>query len=294
MTKKHSGFVGIVGEPNVGKSTLLNALIGEKLAGVSPKPQTTREIVRGILSDKRGQAVYLDMPGLHQPKDKIGGWMMREVEKNLPEVDLIYYMARPRLPGATERRILDMLEQTKLPVILLVNQIDCFKKSEVLPILDEYQNLFPFKEFIPISAKEGLQLDIVVEKTFEHLPEGDPLFPEDQISDQNERFLVCELIREKLYIHTKKEVPYSTFIQIDKFSQRNDKLIDIEATVVVERESQKAIVVGAKGQTMKLIGSEARKDIENLLGCKVFLKLWAKAEQNWKDNRHMLRKFGYS
>lgn len=290
---KHSGFVGIIGQPNVGKSTLLNQLVGEKLAGVSARPQTTREIIRGILSEPEGQAVFLDTPGLHKPTDAIGSWMVNEVEKTLTDVDLLYFMVRPKPAQPFERKIVEMIKESGVPCFLLVNQVDRFKKQDILPVLDEYQNLHNFAEFIPISALTGLQVNIVVEKTFEYLPECPPLFPEDQISDQNERFIAAELIREKLYHFTHEEVPYSTLVFIDRFEERNEKLIDIEATIIVERDSQKAIVIGKKGQNLKDIGQAAREDLEKFLGRKVFLQLWAKTMPDWKSDKRKLKKFGF-
>ena len=291
--KKHSGFVGIIGEPNVGKSTLLNRLIGEKLSAVSSKPQTTRQTIRGIMTRQEGQAIFLDTPGFHQPKDKIGGWMMDEIKKTLHNVELIYLMVRPKQLGKYEQQMIHLLEACSVPVFLLINKMDLVKKTGALPVIEEYQSHYPFKEYIPISAETGEHVSLLIEETFKYLPEAELYFPEDQISDQHERMIVAELIREKLYHHTHEEVPYSTTVEINKFQARNDKLIDIEATVIVERDSQKAIVIGKKGANMKLIGTEARKDIEALLGKKVFLKLWARTELDWKSSNHKLKEYGY-
>lgn len=290
---RRSGFVVILGRPNVGKSTLLNQLVGEKIAGVSPKPQTTRHSIRGIVSHPEGQILYLDTPGLHDPRDAMGNWMMQEAQKSLEDADVIYWMVLPGNIHPYDQKIMEMLKKNSRPVFLLVNQIDRFPKPEILPVLDYYSKAFPFKELIPVSAKKGDQIEILVGKTFEYLPEGEPHFPEDQISDQNERFIVSELIREKIFRFTSEEVPYGTAVTIDTFKDRNEQLIDIEATVVVERDSQKSILIGKKGQMMKEIGQAAREDIERLLGKKVFLKLWVKTMEKWKENPASLKHLGY-
>lgn len=291
--KRHSGFVVILGRPNVGKSTLLNCLVGEKLAGVSPKPQTTRQCIRGIVSRPEGQVLYLDTPGLHDPRDPLGTWMMNEAHKSLEDADLVYWMVLPGAIHPYDEKILKIVKGLKIPVILLVNQVDRYPKPEVLPVLSFYSQAFEFKELIPISAKNGQQVDVLLAKTFENLPEGQPLFPEDQISDQSERFIVSELIREKIFKLTSEEVPYATAVVIDSFKDRNDKLIDIQATVVVEKDSQKAILIGRQGQMMKEIGQTAREDIERFLQKKVFLQIWVKTMEHWKRDAGTLRQVGY-
>ena len=291
--KPHSGFVAIIGRPNVGKSTLLNRLIGEKIAGVSPKPQMTRDVIRGILTQKEGQVVFLDTPGLHDPRDLLGSHMVRAAQKTLEEADLIYFMVLPQSPHPFEEKILAMLHRVNRPAILLVNQVDRFPKPAVLPVLDHYQKAYAFRELIPISAKEGTQLDVLLQATFALLPEHPPLFPEDQISDQNERFLITEIIREKIYQQTGQEVPYAAAVIIESFEERSEKLIAIRAVVVVERESQKAIMVGKKGEKMRTIGQAARLDMEKFLGKKVFLELWVKVASNWKKDKTELGRLGY-
>ena len=293
MTATKSGFVAIIGRPNVGKSTLLNHLVGQKLAGVSPKPQTTREVIRGIVTRPEGQILFLDTPGLHDPRDLLGNWMVNEAEKSLEEADLVYWLVLPEEPHPYELRILEIVKKLKMPVFLLVNQIDRFPKDQMLPVLAYYQEAFNFKELIPISAKTGEQVDILIKATFENLPEGPMLFPEDQISDQNERFLAAEIIREKLYHYTAEEIPYATTVFIDEFKDRNERLADIQATIIVERESQKPIVIGKNGQMIKEIGQAARLDIEKLIGKKVFLQLWVKTLPHWKSDRNSLRNLGF-
>jgi GTP-binding protein Era len=292
--EKHSGFVSIVGRPNVGKSTLLNRLVGEKLAGVSPKPQTTRGPVRGILSRPEGQAVFLDTPGLHSPRDPLGRWMVQEIEKSLEGADLIYWMVMPVMPepGADED-FLKLLSAKKMPVFLLVNQVDRFPKPEVLPVLDHYQKIFDFRELIPISAAHGDQVDVLIAQTFPALPAAEPYFPEDQISDQNERFIVGEMIREKIFQLTHQEIPYGTAVIVEEFQERNERLVAIGATVVVEKDSHKGIVLGQRGEMMKRIGQRARQDIERFLGKKVYLEMWVKVMPGWRQDEQSLKKLGY-
>ncbi|HNX68055.1 MAG TPA: GTPase Era [Candidatus Omnitrophota bacterium] len=296
MSQTKTGHIAIIGRPNVGKSTLLNYLVGEKLAGTSAKPQTTRDVIRGILtvqdgnvfqSPLRGQMIFLDTPGVHQPQDSLGEGMIREVRHSLEEADLIFWMAYPKPVGDTERAILKWVQDLSTPVFLLINQIDRFKKDQLLVALDSFSKVFPFKEFIPISAKTGENVKVLVQKTLEYLPEGEYLYPEDQLSGQNVRFHVQEMIREKLYHFLGQELPYDATVRIDEFKEE-EKITRIHATIVVERESQKAIVIGQGGEKIKQIGTAARLDIEKFLGKKVFLQLWAKSISDWKNNRHFL------
>lgn len=294
-TEKRSGFVAIIGRPNVGKSTLLNRLVGEKLAGVSPKPQTTRNCIRGILTRPEGQIVFVDTPGLHEPRDLLGNWMVREAEKSFAEVDLILWLVLPGTPHPYEEKILETLRTFAGPVFLLVNQIDRFPKPQILPVLDSYHKAYPFRELIPISSKTGDQLELLIQKTFEYLPVSPPLFPEDQVSDQNERFIAGEILREKLFLFTGEEIPYATAVVIESFKEREDQdhLVDIKATVIVDKESQKPIVIGKGGQKLKQIGTSARVDMEKFLGKKVFLQLWVKIMPHWKQDQTALRRLGF-
>ncbi len=293
MEKTKSGFVAIVGRPNVGKSTLLNRLVGEKLAGVSPKPQTTRPVIRGILTRDEGQVIYLDTPGHHDPHDSLGRWMIGEIQKSLDSVDLLYFMVLPRDVHPLDKRLLQTIEAARLPTFLVVNQIDRFAKPEILPVLEHYHLLHPFKEMIPISAKDGDQVDLLIQKTFEHLPEGPLLFDPEQVSDQEERLFVGEMIREKLFHLTEQEIPYATSVSVESFKEREDGLISIQATIVVERDSQKAIVIGKGGAKLKEIGTVSRLEIEAFLGKKVFLELWVKTISHWKSDQAALRRLGY-
>ena len=291
--EKRSGFVAIIGRPNVGKSTLLNRLIGEKLAGVSPKPQTTRNCIRGILSREEGQIIFVDTPGLHEPRDLLGDWMAGEARKSLAEVDLVYWIILPGPPHPYEEKILEILRAVSLPVFLLVNQIDRFAKPEILPALDFYHKAYSFRELIPISAKTREQIDLLIRKTFEYLPSSPPLFPEDQISDQNERFIAGEILREKLFLFTGEEIPYATAVVIESFKEREDGLIDIKAAIIVDKESQKAIVIGKKGQKLKQIGRAARLDMEKFLGKRIFFQAWVKTMPHWKRDKAALRRLGF-
>lgn len=297
MSEKKVGHVAIIGRPNVGKSTLLNNLVGEKLAGTSAKPQTTRDVVRGILtipdgskveSPYAGQIIFLDTPGVHQPKDALGAGMVREVQQSLSDADLLYWMVYPKSMGDAERVILKWVQEVSIPVFLLVNQIDRFPKDDLLVALDSYQKAFAFKEFIPISAKTGENVKTLIQQTLKYLPSGEFIYPEDQLSDQNVRFHVQEMIREKLYHFLGEELPYDGAVRIDEFKE-DGKITRIHATIVVERDSQKAIVIGKGGEKIKQIGMAARLDIERFLGKKVFLELWCKVIPGWKSNINFLR-----
>lgn len=297
MAETRVGHVAILGRPNVGKSTLLNYLVGEKLAGTSAKPQTTRDVVRGILtvrdgsevgSPHRGQIVFLDTPGVHRPKDALGEGMVRDVQRSLSDADLLFWMVYPKAMGEDERVILKWVKEVRVPVFLLVNQIDHFPKDDLLVALDSYQKAFAFKEFIPVSAKTGENVKTLVRLALEHLPQGEFLYPEDQLSDQHVRFHVQEMIREKLYHFLGAELPYDGAVRIDEFKEE-EKIDRIHATIVVERDSQKAIVIGKGGEKIKRIGMAARLDIERFLGKKVFLELWCKAIPGWKSNPAFLR-----
>ncbi len=296
------GAVTILGRPNVGKSTLLNCLVGEKLAGISAKPQTTRDVVRGILtvedgkevsSPYRGQIIFLDTPGIHRPQDLLGEEMLRDVRDSLEQADLIYWMVYPLPMKGPEREILKWIEKLSVPVFLLINQVDRFPKSDILLAIDSFQKAYSFREYLPISAKTGEQIPLLIQKTLEYLPKGEFLFPEDQLSDQSQRFHVQEMIREKIFLHTGEEIPYATTVRIEQFQEEAVPL-HIAATIIVERESQKGIVVGKGGEKIKQIGQAARLDIEKFLGQKVFLELWVKVVPNWKTNRAFLREMKQS
>ncbi len=297
MPETKAGRVAIIGRPNVGKSTLLNRLVGEKIAGTSAKPQTTRDVIRGILtvtdgrefeSPYRGQIVFLDTPGVHQPKDVLGAGMIRNVHESLESADLLYWMVYPKAMGDAEREILKWVKGLSIPVFLLVNQIDHFPKDDLLVALDSFQKVYAFKEFIPVSAKTGENIKALIRQTLAYLPQGEFIYPEDQISDQNIRFHAQEMIREKLYHFLGAELPYDGAVRIDEFKEEA-KITRIRATIVIERESQKAIVIGKGGEKIKRIGTAARLDLEKFLGRKVFLELWCKVIPGWKTNTAFLR-----
>jgi len=290
---KKSGYITIVGRPNVGKSTLLNYLVGQKLAGTSAKPQTTRDVIRGILTEPRGQIVFIDTPGVHRPHDLLGERMVKGAEGSLKGADVIFFMIVPHFAEEEEHRILNWIKQQKAPAFLVINQVDRFPRDKILPVIESYQLLHTFQEYIPISAKQGIQIPLLLEKAFDNLPVGEPFFPEDQLSDQSERFHVQEMIREKVFRRLGQEVPYSTAVRMDSFKEDVGKKIEIQAAIVVERDSQKKIVIGAGGEKIKQIGIDARVDIEKFLGRKVILKLWVRVRENWKDNPGLLKEYGH-
>lgn len=293
MAAFRSGFISIVGRPNAGKSTLLNRLVGERLAAVSKKPQTTRGIVRGILTAPQGQAVFLDTPGFHEPRDPLGRWMVGEIQKSLSDCDLLYWMVFPQLPEGDERKFIKMTKNVSVPLFLLINQVDLVPKPAVLPVIDAYQKLHPFQEIIPLSALKGDNISVLVKKTFETLPEHPAYFPEEILTDQDERTIVSEMIREKIFRFTGEEIPYSSAVKIEEFHERSEKLVAIKAAIVVEKDSQKAIVVGKGGEKIKQIGGEARREIERFLGKKVFLELWVETMKSWKKDPAAMRRLGF-
>ena len=309
----HCGFAAIIGRPNVGKSTLLNRLIGEKLAIVSPKPQTTRNRILGIVSRPSYQLAFLDTPGVHRAKGGLNRYMVETALSAISEVDAVLFVieAATRADGRVEvgegnQLILQRLEWAKKPVVLAINKIDAIEKKFLLPIIDAYRQLFSFAEIFPISATRGEGVDALEQRLAELLPEGPALFPPDMITDQAERFLVGELIREQILRHCREEVPYSTAVLVDHFdeSEREPErpalpgklagLVRIDATVFVERESQKAIVIGKGGQMLKTIGAAARAEIEQMLGTHVYLALLVKVERRWSERQEALRRMGYS
>ena len=289
----HSGFVSIIGKPNVGKSTLLNRLVGERLAAVSKKPQTTRGVIRGILTTPQGQAIFLDTPGIHDPRDPLGRWMIAEIRKSIQDADLIYWMVFPQIPRREDQELVEEFKKIKTPVFLLINQMDRVAKPQVLPVIDQFRKFFPFREIIPISALQGDNIPILVRRTFEELPENPPFFPEEMMTDQNERTVVSEMIREKLFRFTGEEIPYSSAVEIEEFKERSERLVAIKAVLIVEKDSQKSILIGKGGAKIKQIGQEARREIENFLGKKVFLELWVKTLKDWKKDPTTMKRLGF-
>lgn len=292
-----SGYVSVVGRPNVGKSTLLNAIIGEKISAISSKPQTTRQNITFIHTDDDSQIIFLDTPGIQRPKNKLGEFMLTESKESIDEADVITYIVdTSKKIGKAERSIIDILKeyQDKLPIILLINKVDTIKKDELLEIISMYADEGIFNEIIPISAMKNDGVDIYIETLKKYLKPGPMYYPEDMITDKNERFIVAEIIREKGLRYLNEEVPHGLAISIEKFKKREDKNIyDIEANIYVERDSHKGILIGKGGSMLKRIGTEAREDAERLLDAKVNLQIWVKVEKNWRERDNLVKRFGY-
>ncbi|TDL34509.1 GTPase Era [Jeotgalibacillus sp. S-D1] len=295
QNKHKSGFISIVGRPNVGKSTFLNRVIGQKIAIMSDKPQTTRNKIQGVLTTNESQMIFIDTPGIHKPKHKLGDFMIKMATNTFREVDLILFMVNvDEGLGRGDEFIMDLLKDVKTPVFLVLNKIDMIHPDKLLPIIDDYRNRQTFKEVVPISALEGNNVETLLEQIQGHLPEGPQYYPADQITDHPERFIISELIREKALHLTREEVPHSIAVSIEKISKEEGKeLINVMATIIVERDSQKGIVIGKRGAMLKEIGQRAREDIENLLGSKVYLELWVKVQKDWRNKMNNLRDFGF-
>ncbi len=289
--KFKSGFVSIVGRPNTGKSTLLNSLLGEKIAIISDKPQTTRNRILGIVNRPGTQMVFMDTPGIHKPMHKMNEFMVDTALRTYNEVDVILLIVEATTPpGGGDLFIIETLSKVKTPVFLLINKIDLINKERLLPLMQEYSKLYPFAEIIPISALQN-DLGSLVEAVMNRLPAGPQYFPNDQITDQPERFIVAELVREKIFELTKEEIPYSTAVIIEEMKEEPD-ITRIHAVIYVERDSQKGIVIGKNGSMLKQIGTLARQDAEKLLGTKIFLKLHVKVKKGWREDERMLKNIG--
>ncbi|MCX6354947.1 MAG: GTPase Era [Candidatus Aureabacteria bacterium] len=287
------GFVAIVGKPNVGKSTLLNRLVGQKLAIVTPKPQTTRDPIRGIMTLPDAQIVFVDTPGLHRPKDALGDYMVRGARRSFGEADAVYLMVEPDEIQPQDREVVEMLRTCKAPILLLINKVDAVAGPALLPVIAAYKDLLPFREIIPLSAQRGDNVQLLIKITIELLPEGEKVFEDDLLSDQPTRFAVGEMIREKVFSFIHQEIPYGTAVLMEGMKERDDGIVMISATIVAERESQKGILIGKSGAMIKRIGSAARQDIELFLGKKVFLDLRVKIIRDWKKDEQRLKQFGY-
>lgn len=290
-----SGFVTLIGRPNVGKSTLMNQLIGQKIAITSEKPQTTRNRIQTVYTDERGQIIFLDTPGIHKAKNKLGEYMVHVAERTLKEVDLILWLVEPTtFIGAGERHIAEQLNQVDTPVILVINKIDTIKKEEILTCIDTYKEQCKFAEIIPVSALKGENKEELLCLLFSYLPEGPQYYEEDTITDQPERQITAELIREKALRLLSDEIPHGIAVAIDQMKERpGGRLMDIDATIICERDSHKGIVIGKQGAMLKRIGTAARIEIENLLDMKVNLKLWVKVKKDWRDSDFLLKNYGY-
>ncbi|VBB06080.1 Hypothetical protein LUCI_1295 [Lucifera butyrica] len=289
-----SGFVAVIGRPNVGKSTLVNSLIGQKVAIMSDKPQTTRNKILCILTLPDAQILFIDTPGIHKPKHKLGELMLRAAENTLKEVDVVLFVVDATAKkGPGEQYILDRLANIHTPVILVINKIDQIAKTEILPIIEQYSSLYSFRGIVPVSALEKNNLDAAVAEVKKYLQPGPQYYPEDMITDQPERLLIAELIREKVLHLTREEIPHAIAVDIEEIATRANENLYIRATIYVERESQKGIVIGAGGSLLKEIGKLARQDIENLLGSKAYLDLWVKVKKDWRNRDGILHSFGY-
>lgn len=290
----HSGFVAILGRPNVGKSTFLNRVVGQKIAIMSDKAQTTRNKIQGIYTEDNAQIVFIDTPGIHKPHSRLGDFMVESALSTLNEVDAVLFMV-----NATQKRgrgddfIIERLKNVKKPIYLVINKIDQIHPDKLLQIMDDYRNTLDYAEVFPISALEGNNCPELIESLVNTLPEGPQYYPADQITDHPERFIAGELIREKVLELTREEVPHSVAVVVDRIHREDDEKVLVQATIVVERNSQKGIIIGKGGKMLKQIGVKARKDIELMLGDKVYLELWVKVQLNWKDRKADLAAFGY-
>ncbi|NWF98776.1 MAG: GTPase Era [Nitrospirae bacterium] len=289
----HSGYVAIAGRPNVGKSTLLNTLLGEKISIVTNKAQTTRNRILGIKNLPDAQIIFIDTPGIHKPIHKLGETMVRSAIEALDEVDIILFMSEPVEPKKGDRMIINLLGKINKPVFLIINKIDTVKKNELLPVINTFSELYRFAEIIPVSALKKDGTDLIIEKIVKYIPEGPKFYPDDVITDQVERFIASEIVREKLIELTEEEVPHSIAVEITKWEEREDGLISIRCNIYVERESQKAIIIGKGGTKLKEAGSRARQDMERLFNTKVFLELWVKVKKHWRNDIKILKELGY-
>ena len=290
-----SGFVTLIGRPNVGKSTLMNHLIGQKIAITSDKPQTTRNRIQTVYTDERGQIIFLDTPGIHKAKNKLGEYMVSVAEHTLKEVDVILWLVEPStLNGARERHIAEQLNKVKTPVMLVINKIDTVKKDEILTFIAAYKDICNFAEIIPVSALKEINIDDVKDCIFKYLPEGPQFYDEDTVTDQPMRQIAAELIREKALRMLDDEIPHGIAVVIDQMKERPNGLIDIDATIVCERESHKGIIIGKNGGKLKKIGTSARTEIQNLMDTQVNLKLWVKVRKEWRDSDLYMKNYGYN
>jgi GTP-binding protein Era len=290
-----TGFVTIIGRPNVGKSTLMNRLIGQKVAITSNKPQTTRNKIKTVYTDENGQIIFVDTPGIHKAKNKLGDYMVNVAQRTITEVDVILWLVEPTTYiGAGEQHIVNQLKQTKTPVILVINKIDTIKKEEVLKFIAAYKDLMDFAEIVPVSARTGNNTDELIKSIYKYLPYGPMYYDEDTLTDQPMRQIVAELIREKALHALDEEVPHGIAVTVERMKERPDgTMVDIDATIICERESHKGIIIGKQGAMLKKIGSNARYEIEKTMEQKVNLKLWVKVRKEWRDNDVMIKNFGY-
>ena len=289
-----SGFVAVVGRPNVGKSTLINALIDDKIVIVSDKAQTTRNRIVCVYTDEKKQIVFIDTPGIHKPKHKLGEFMVDQAVDSLREVEaVLFVVAANEKRGPGDNFVIEQLRKVNVPVFLIVNKIDTMEKQDLLEAIVSYENSYPFEAVVPISAKEKDNIEEVVNLLEKHLPEGPKYFPDDMITDQPERLIISDIVREKILLQTHDEIPHAIAVDVDEMKTRDDGTTYIRATIYVERDSQKGIIIGKQGAMLKLIGKQARADIERLLATKVFLDVWVKVKKDWRNKSGMLSELGY-
>lgn len=289
-----SGFVSVMGRPNVGKSTLLNALTGQKIAIMSDKPQTTRNTIRGVITNDECQLVFIDTPGIHKPRTKLGEYMVNVASETMKEVDLILFLTEAAaLPGNLDISIIEQLKKVNTPVFLILNKVDITGKDKLFSVIDGYSKLMDFKAVIPISALKNDGTDIIVREALKYLPEGPRFFSEDTLTDQPEKVIAAEMIREKVLLNLEDEVPHGVGVEVMSFKEREDGLVNIQATIYCEKSTHKGIIIGKQGQMLKKIGSAARFEIERLLDTKIFLELWVKVKPDWRNNDNMLKNLGY-
>lgn len=292
--KYKSGFVTLIGRPNVGKSTLMNHLIGQKIAITSEKPQTTRNRIQTVYTDERGQIIFLDTPGIHKAKNKLGEYMVSVAEHTLREVDVILWLVEPgTYIGAGEQQILQTLSKVKTPVFLVINKIDTVKKEDIIKSIEAYKDVYRFAEIIPVSGLKKTNTDTLLRTIYQYLPEGPQYYDEDTVTDQPMRQIAAELIREKALRMLSDEIPHGIAVVIERMEERDNGLFDIEATIVCERDSHKGIIIGKGGSMLKKIGTTARIEIENLMDAKVNLKLWVKVRKEWRDSELFVKNYGY-
>ena len=291
--KYKSGFVTLIGRPNVGKSTLMNYLIGQKIAITSKKPQTTRNRIQTVLTREDGQIIFVDTPGIHKAKNKLGEYRVNVAERTLNEVDVVLWLVEPTtFIGAGEQHIASQLKKVKTPVVLVINKTDSVKKEDILPAIAAYKDVYDFADIVPVSARSGDNTEELLKVVMKYLPYGPQFYDEDTITDQPERQIVAELIREKALHSLNEEIPHGIAVAIDQMKKRG-KVMHIDATIICERDSHKGIIIGKQGNMLKKIGSTARYEIEKMLDCQVNLKLWVKVKKDWRDSEFLMKNFGY-
>lgn len=294
MEIKKSGMIAIVGRPNVGKSTLTNALVGEKIAIVTNKPQTTRNRICAVLNRGECQFVFMDTPGLHRARTRLGDYMVKVARDSVADVDAVMLLVEP-IPhvGGPEEELIERIKALSVPSVLVINKIDTVKKDELLSVMQAYGEKHSFNAILPVSARNGEGLEELLQVLGEFLPEGPQLFPEDMVTDQPERQVCAEIVREKLLLCLDKEIPHGTAVEVTRFIERDDEVIEMDATIYCEKDSHKGIIIGKGGAMLKKISTLARQDIERFMGTKVFLQTWVKVKQNWRDNVNLIQNFGY-